>query len=146
MNIVLYKNGSDNNVVDKVIMPVGEKEIRLKEPVIRETPTLLLSGSVDDSFDYFLIPEWNRYYFVDYKRQIAENTYMLEAKIDVLMSFKDKIREADAIIEHCETLLNNYVNDSTWVRDVRKTTHTINFPNSFNTDPQFVLITAGVNI
>lgn len=146
MIIELYKNNSDNNVVNKNITKVGEINVRLKEPVEREAPQLLVSGVIDDSYDYLYIPEWNRYYYVEYKRQYSQSIYLVNTKIDVLKSFRSKILSARAIVEHCETLKNNYVNDSTWVSDVRRTTNIKNFSSGFEDDPKFVLITAGTTI
>lgn len=146
MIIELYKNNSDNNVVNKDITKVGEIDVRLKEPVEREAPQLLVSGVIDDSYDYLYIPEWNRYYYVENKKQYSQSIYLINTKIDVLKSFRSKILQANAIVTHCETLRNNYINDNTWVSDVRQTTNVKNFPNGFNNNPQFVLIAAGATI
>lgn len=146
MIIELYKNNSDNNVVNKNITKVGELDVRLKEPVERENPQILVSGHIDDSYDYLYIPEFSRYYYVEYKRQYSENVYLINARIDVLKSFRDKILQARALVNHSGNLNNNYINDSTWVADVRNTTHIKNFTNGFNDEPTFVLITAGATI
>lgn len=148
MNIVLYKNGSDNNVLNKSLSRQGQINVRLKEPVERETPVLLISGVVNDSYDYLYIPEWDRYYYVESKRQISENVYMVEASIDVLMSFKSQIRNASALVTYSESVDNNYFPDAVWKADVRTTNEVINMKplsmdDFFLDTPVYVLITAG---
>lgn len=149
MIIELYKNNSDNNVVNKKLTNVGQINVRLKEPVEREAPQLLVSGQVDDSYDYFYIPEWNRYYYVEGKRQFSESIYQVYGKIDVLKSFRSKILRADALVEVSENFTNNYLPSNIWQADVRDTTSVINFKNpthAFTENPTYVLITAGATI
>lgn len=145
MLIKTYNTNDDKNVVNKSLTNENEIDIKLKNDMEIIAPTIVLSGAIP-TFNYVYIPTFNRYYFVVDTVKGNNDLYYISLKCDRLMSFKEQIKNSYGIITHCETLKNSYIPDSTYTIDARKTTHTVAFPNSFNSSPQFVLITSGVNI
>lgn len=144
--LYLYVNCSDNSVLDKNITKEIEFDIMIKQETPLLSPSVIIETEVDlTNYNYCFIDKTKRFYYANITL-MDNGLYIIEMEVDPLMSFKEQIKEAPAIVTHCETLKNNYINDYTWVSDVRKTTNIINFPNSFNNEPQFVLITAGVTI
>ena len=145
MIIKTYNTNDDINVANKSLQNENEIDIKLKNDMEILAPVIVLSGAIP-TFNYCYIPQFKRYYFADRPTKGNNDIYYINLKCDRLMSFKEQIKNSYGIITHCETLKNSYIPDSTYTIDARKTTHTVAFPNSFNSSPQFVLITSGVNI
>lgn len=146
MNIKLYINNSDNNVLNKKISLLNELDVKLKNETDIITPYLILSGDISNNANYLYIPKWNRYYYIINKKSINNGMYEIQCKVDVLMSHKKDILNSDALIYASENLKNNYISSDIYVNDVRETTKILNFANGFNNNPEFVLITAGATI
>lgn len=86
MEIFLYKNNSDLNVIEKDLTKLGEKDVFLKKDFDIFNPTLYL-GTFLDECNYLFFPSLNRYYIV--KNKANANLWKIELETDVLMSFKD---------------------------------------------------------
>lgn len=64
--------------------------------------------------------------------------------VDVLMSYKEQIKNLNVIINNSEeTGANNYLSGNQWITNVKNTTSIVNFPNGLNDNGEFILITAG---
>lgn len=146
MNITLYKNTSDNNVLNKNITSYGNKDVKLKNETNIISPALILMGDISSDINYVYIPKWNRYYYITDKTSLNNGMYEIQCRIDVLMSHKNNILSSDALIYASENLQNSYIVSDIYVNDVREKTRIINFANGFNDTPEFVLITAGATI
>lgn len=146
MNINLYINNSDNNVMNKSLTLISNKDIKLKNESNVITPVIVLKGDISNDINYVSIPEWNRYYYITDKRSLNNDIYEINCKVDVLMSHKNDILNSDALIITSENLKNNYIASDVYINDIREKTKIINFTNGFNNSPEFVLITAGATI
>lgn len=103
MEIILYKNNSDLNVIEKDLIKLGEKEILLKKDFNISNPTLYFKTFIDEC-NYLFFPDLNRYYIV--KNKTNSNLWKVEIETDVLMTFKDVIY--NSTIELSATDNGNY--------------------------------------
>ena len=126
MNLHLYINHSDANVVDKVLTPlftetVGQQTIdvglpgTLKEdcsiidPIITIDSSVLSMANIAD-MNYAHIPEFERSYFI---RNMVFRGKLLELQmhVDVLSTYKGNIRALSAIIARQQKKYNLYLQD-----------------------------------
>lgn len=142
MKIITYNTSDDSINVFKLLFDANEIDITLKNSVELLDPTIVLSGSIP-TFNYCYIPEFKRYYYKGEVRKVNNNLYEIQLHVDPLMSFADNIKLSYALIEHNEYVSNNYLPDPSYKSEVRKTTECRNFPNGFNNEPEFILITCG---
>ena len=145
MNINFYKNTSDNNVLNKNITLISTHNIKLKDECNIMTPSILIHGNISNDINYAYIEKWGRYYYVIDKKSLNNGIYEIFLKVDALMSFKEKILNLQCIIDKQQdtTNINKYYNDGSFTVSSKEFIDTINFPNGFNDNGEFILITAG---
>lgn len=147
MNIILYKNWSDPNVLIKRIDKLAEESAAPYGEIDISAPRLVLSDvpvSILNKVNYCYIPELERYY--NAQVTLTNNgMYLLEASVDVLMSFKDDILAIPAIIDRQEKAenCNTYVNNGGYVSRVDNFMQRYTWNKGFSSTPQNILITAG---
>lgn len=146
MNVKLYINESNNNVLNKKITLISEDNILLKDNVDVYKPIIKIKKPLLNNCNYVYIVDFKRYYYITNKKSINTDVMELSLKCDVLMSFKNDILNSKGLIIKSENLINNYINSDIYVNDVREKTRVINFENGFNDAPEFILITAGATI
>ena len=144
MEVILYKNSSENNVIGKSLVQIKSVECNLKNDVSVVNPTFVLSytDSILDS-NYCFIPKFNRYYFIDEIIPITGDRSIIKCKVDVLESFKNDIKSLTAIINKQETIADKFIDDGSWVVENKDFLQSYNFSNGFNDNGEFILITAG---
>ena len=145
MNINFYKNTSDNNVLNKNITLISTHNIKLKDECNIMTPSILIHGDISNDINYAYIEKWGRYYYVRDKKSLNNGIYEINLTVDVLMSFKEKILNLQCIIDKQQdsTNINKYYDDGSFTVSSKEFIETINFPNGFNDNGEFILITAG---
>lgn len=146
MLIYLYRNNSEPNRLDKDLTEVRVVSGSVRDTVSILNPAIRIERKADevmDDFNYFYIPAWNRYYFlqdvVTVRREITEIT----GRVDVLQSFKNDIENLTVITDKQTESGSVYINDGSWVAESREFYSTLNFQNGFNNAGEFILITAG---
>ena len=145
MDINFYKNTSNNNVLNKNITLISTHNIKLKDECNIMTPSILIHGDISNDINYAYIEKWGRYYYVRDKKSLNNGIYEIFLKVDVLMSFKEKILNLQCIIDKQQdsTNINKYYDDGSFTVSSKEFIETINFPNGFNDNGKFILITAG---
>ena len=114
MKIDLYKNTSEENAIEKIIVDKKTIEGTLKT-TIDITNFSITFNFFDDwnSYNYVYVEKLKRYYFVDSKRIINNSLVEYDLIEDVLMSFKDLIRNQNILLSESETAFigsqNNYI-------------------------------------
>lgn len=152
MVIQLKVSISEPNVLQKTIVDVVSLEGSLRNDSPISNPSILIetdSVAIGDIVraNYAYIPEFGRYYYIRECTQIRNHLWKVDMVCDVLMSFATGIRASMAIIQ--ETMLegnervNQYVANDSFARLVKDKTDIIQFPDGFEDDPYFILITAG---
>lgn len=148
MIVELYKTNSDNITVDKSIILVATVSGELKYNTSLMNPTINIETSIDD-FNYCYIQEFKRYYYVSdisYSGS-SGNIKTISLKEDVLMTWKDYIRESEGVIERNENQYNLYIPDNELPTSAKPRKQTINFPNSFSGNKYAVLVVvSGIEI
>ena len=145
MEIQFFVNKSEPNKLNKDLLPAGTFEGTLREECPIEKPTILIeSDSTLTSYNYFYIPDFNRFYFRTSITSVRNGLWRVTGRTDVLMSFKEAILTFDAILKDSENLgANNYLAGNQWVDLVKTKTDIITFPNGLSNNGEFILITAG---
>lgn len=113
MQLNLFQNNSDVNVVWKQITPKANLTGTLREdcsiidPIIRVEG---ISGSDLPYINYCEIVEFGRYYYIK-DIVLVGNLYELRCHIDVLMTYKDQIKNIPAVIARHESTNNVMLTD-----------------------------------
>lgn len=145
MQIILYKNASEPERVDKDITDALTLagSLRNTTEVINPVIVVAESASVLSDYNYAYIPLFDRYYFITELTSERTGITSVHMRVDVLMSWKDQIRQNSAILNHQEIAGNTYLNDGTWFHDSRGFYTVKSFANGFNDSGEYILITAG---
>ena len=134
MKITLYRNMSDNRVVTKDIKKIATVDCQIKESTDRETPTFIINETTIDknwsSVNYLLSTDLGRYYYVDSPVMGTGGVAYLPCKVDVLMSFKNYIRNSNAIISRQENLSTPYVIDEMLPSTLQRNISLYNFSDT----------------
>ena len=93
MIVKVYNNKSNKNIVNKKIEKVQEISFDFKDDSDITNPILILQSY--KTGNYCFIPDLNRYYYIDKIDLMNGGFYKLYLEIDVLMSYKDEIINAD---------------------------------------------------
>ena len=89
MELQIYNNNSNNNVLNKKITLIDTLEFNLKADNSILQPILILKNY--SSGNYCYIKEFRRYYYIADIRVLTGGLYQLQLEIDVLMTYKNKI-------------------------------------------------------
>ena len=147
MNIKLCSSASEVVAINKDISIIDDVSATIKGALSVENPVLILQykSDIQANVNYVYIPEYNRYYFVTDIINLTGGRYELHCKVDVLMSFKDNILNLSCIVDKQSSKdnANMYLDDGSFVVQSKEFVDTINFPNGFNDNGDFILITAG---
>ena len=145
MNIKLYRNESNNNVLNKKITLINEYNILLKDNVDVYRPIIKIKTELLNNCNYVFIQDFNRYYYVVNKRSINIEIIEITLECDVLMSFREQILNLKCIIDKQENinLGNKYYDDNSLISLSKEFIESYNFNNGFNENGEFILITAG---
>ena len=146
MEVILYKNSSENNVIGKSLAQIKSVECNLKNDVSIINPTLVLNytANIFES-NYCFIPKFNRYYFIDEIVPITGDRCVVKCRVDVLESFKEDIKSLTVILDKAQSIYksNKYLDDGSFVVENKDFNTIHNFPNGFNDEGTFILICAG---
>lgn len=145
MNIVLYKNNSAKNKIDKSLTQVGNIiSGTLKNDCSVSDPVIMFELTSFPEANYMYIAAFNRYYFIRDIVNNNKNMWTISAHVDVLNSFKTDIKELTVILEETEkTGADNYIDNNTYVSTVKTKTDIKQFPSGLSSSGTFILITAG---
>lgn len=145
MEVQFYYNQSDARQINKVLV-AGETfegqardEVNVINPiVIFDTPDIL-------PYNYAYIPEFQRYYTIADKNAYREGLFEVTFDVDVLMSFRQDIFNMSAVVDKQTMPINGdeYIDDSSLVADNVQFVQVFDYPNGFNENPEYILITAG---
>lgn len=111
IDINLYNNSSESNRVDKssYLESVGTINGVLRDECNIIDPVINLELFHPPVFNYIYIPSFNRYYFVKEFDFVRTGLYRLKLHVDVLMSYKDAIKNLQCLVERNEYKYNKYI-------------------------------------
>lgn len=147
LNVILQRNASDSNHVDKSITNMVTLSGYLKQPTSILNPVLIVSGILDyvATANYMTIPKFgNRSYYITEIKSIRNNLIEIHGKVDVLYTYRAILRQQTAIVHRQESRYNLYLNDG--VLKFYQNPHVVTqeFPKGFSgSSPNLVLVVAG---
>ena len=137
MNIILYRNSSDNRVLRKSLTQVSTPlscDIYGSESII--TPRFILEY-VGVEANYCYVAELNRYYYIRDIVLAPGGQRILMCEVDVLMSNIDEILNLSCLVlrQENETLCNKYLVDNRMIENVNKEEVVESFGEEVITNP-----------
>lgn len=146
MTITFYNNESDAIVVSKKITSISSIN---NAKIINETdivnPSIVVSRNFYDSIilkaNYLYIDKLDRYYYIN-NISFADSMIVIDCTVDVLMTYKNQIRNLTCTVTRNENLKNGYLNDDNYNIQAYKQVVCKMFPNAINND-SIILMTAG---
>lgn len=129
--IILYKNLSDNNVVNKTLQVVKELTGTVRSSLDAFNPSIQIEyeGAIDANYLY--IDDLKKYYYIKGVSYDYKNITTISCSEDVLMTFRDDIKKQKAIIERNSNLFNMYIQDAMRKMQQNTATYIKQFPNAF---------------
>lgn len=141
MKIDLYKNTTEENAIEKIIVDKKTIEGTLKTTIDITDFSVIFNFFEDwNNYNYVYIEKLKRYYFVESKRIINNSLVEYDLIEDVLMSFKDLIRGQNILVTESETAFNGSKNNYT-AENKLTVANSYEMEDLFNTDKSGVLIT-----
>lgn len=143
MQIVLYRNNDQHNVLSKSLTSIDTVTGHLNAPCSVENPTITFSYDVNlINANYAYIAAFDRYYYIT-GRVVDGDTIRVSMQVDPLMSFQSAILASDVIAERSSSTYDEYLSDPYVIGEVGYNYHTMAFPYTFNSGGTYVIITTG---
>lgn len=141
MKVDLYKNTTEENAIEKIIVDKKTIEGTLKTTIDITDFSVIFNFFEDwNNYNYVYIEKLKRYYFVESKRIVNNSLVEYDLIEDVLMSFKDLIRQQNILLMESETAFNGSKNN--YIAENKLTVaNSYEMEDLFNTDESGVLIT-----
>lgn len=145
MEIKFYYNSSEKNKIGKSLSNELVLTGNLRDECSVTNPVISVNISSLVGYNYCYITEFNRYYYITDIVSVRTNLWRVTLSIDVLESFKNDILNLSCIVDkqHDYDKYNNYIDDGSYINEIKTFTEIANFQSGFNEDGEFILITAG---
>ena len=145
MEVKLCYNSSDNRCINKNIIDgeIISGTLRTSTSII--SPVITFESNSPLRYNYAYIPEFRRYYYIKNVTSARNNLWEVQFEIDPLMSFKADIFALKVVVnkQSNESNGDEYIDDSSLVTDNLMFNTVYNFPDGFNNNGEYILITAG---
>ena len=144
MIIGLCNSYSEKNVIEKNISQPTELPGTLKGNTSITDPVFMIEMETPIYYNYCHIPTFGRYYFINQIVNIRNNVWEIHCHVDVLMSFKNDIKNCIAIMANTETEHNTtYLDNGVYKTLAKDKTDIISFSTGLKDSGEYILITAG---
>ena len=142
MKILLYNTLSEENKLDKELTLVREININL---LIRSNVTSFDFSLASDitNVNYMYVESWGKYFFLKSPAIERKGFISYRAEEDVLMTYRDQIRQESGIILRQENEGNLYLVDGECPTENRNKIFFKEFPNGFNAGLSYYLTIGG---
>lgn len=148
MIIKLYKNISDDNVINKTLqseITLADASVRGEVDVLSPKIRMVSENNNLALYNYCYLPNYQRYYFITDITEVRTNVYDLEMKVDVLETYKAQILQLEGVIGRQENEYNLYLNDDKWSVYADRQVLTRHFPTGFSETGYYYLTMLGGN-
>lgn len=145
MILRFYKITDAPEVVNKTLGEFLEVEGTCRSELDTFSPEVVVGFDCRD-YNYMYIPEFDRYYFINGGSFVSNGLFRVkDVREDVLMSLKDELQNLMVIIDKTEMpgVGNEYINDGSFITSSKTINKVYDFPDGFNDNPDFILLTAG---
>lgn len=147
MQVQLMQCASENNVIRKKLSTIQTVNCLFKEESSIINPVIILDYNLQSmsNVNYMYIPTFDRYYYMQDIRALTGGRYMVTGKLDVLQSFASDILSLLVVVDKqkSDSKSDLYIDDGSFVTENRLVNNIYNFPNGFNDNGEFILITVG---
>ena len=113
--IALQKNNSPDNKVDKEIFEIAYATGTMKSETSILDPVILIESQLTEEFvkniNYATIDAFGRSYFVTNIVFGISGLWEISMHVDVLSTYKTKLRNQTAVVARSETAYNMYLDD-----------------------------------
>lgn len=147
MKVEFFYNCSDARVINKRLLKddlntfegVPRDEVDVMNPIIRFDDNRILR------YNYAYIPDLQRYYTIETRNAYREGLWDITFAVDVLMSFRRDIMDLAVVVDKQSMVENGneYIDDGSLVSENVMFQTVYNFPEGFNDNGEYILITAG---
>lgn len=143
-NIILQKNTSERETVDKSITDIATLPCNIKANTSIIDPVFIIDDAGANVLDsnYLTCETFMRSYFITNIVSIRKNIWEISCHVDVLSSFKVALRNLTAVVSRQENIYNLYLDDGTFKSYQNPMILTKAFPSGFNTQ-EFILVVSG---
>lgn len=130
--INLYSNKAETNRVDKTdyLTSISTLNGTLRDECSTLRPSIVIQQTSLPSFNYAYIPIFNRYYFLISVTSVGYSLWRIELNCDILMSYKDGIKNLNAIIARQENDYNDWLIDNKLPANKDPFVQMVNIPNN----------------
>lgn len=135
MNVTLYVNQSETNVLDKRLIELVTMTGDLIDESSVINPVIRIRG-IDAhiaTMNYAYIPEMGRFYFITDVVCVCSNVFDVSMHVDVLHTYRDEIRKNNAIIARNENAYDLKLNDGLFRTQQNPRIAQFPFPRGFDT-------------
>lgn len=117
MLATFYNYDSEFNKLNKTLENGLELNITLKDITEVINPILLIKSNNNFNYNYCYIDKLERYYFIDKKEIVTNDLIKLHLSVDVLMSYKQDILNANANIRETDNtdVSNDYTGNNNFI-------------------------------
>lgn len=117
MLATFYNYDSEFNKLNKTLENGLELNITLKDITEVINPILLIKSNNNFNYNYCYIDKLERYYFIDKKEIVTNDLIKLYLNVDVLMSYKQDILNANANIMETDNtdVSNDYTGNNNFI-------------------------------
>lgn len=141
MELVLYKTTDENSKLEKTLSEEISLVGALRDASSIVAPSILIQSN-PIGYNYAYVPQFGRYYYIKNITAYRKGAYIVDLKCDVLMSFKDEIRQLSGVVSRL-TSGSPYA-DRDVLCSVKETHRRIDFPETpFTKDGSYILIAKG---
>lgn len=149
MIIILYKNSSEINRVDKTnyLTEVTRIQGTLREETSITELSITFEYNSVPTFNYVYIPDFNRYYFVSDISSVTDKLWHMLLQVDVLMTYKNALLNCTGFIDRNEFQTNEYIVDTKIVMEQGYVVESEAVTNElFTVSPYGFYILCGLNV
>lgn len=146
VNINLYHNASDPNVLGKSLTTLQGTQGTMKRATSIINPIFTVKGDVGSiaGLNYCYVPQFHRYYFINDIVSIRNDLWQISCHCDVLETYKAGLLDTSAVIARQEYNYNLLLDDGTLKSTANPIIKVKQFPSNFaNLGNTFVLTTVG---
>ena len=142
--ISLFKTTSENNRVVKTLTDEKQLSGELRNQTSVLNPSIRIESADNIStYNYAYISEFGRYYYITDIVSVRTNCWLVSLRCDVLMSYKDQIKSIIGVVVRQEHNPNKLLSDRLEKLQSNKEIDILYYPEAFNKNLQFILVTAG---
>lgn len=142
MTIKLYLNNSAPNACNKELSNEATVSGYVRDATSLLNPTLIIERDSPVGFNYFMVPEFERYYFLTGVSTVVNGLVSITGTVDVAMTYVNQFKEWDCVVRRNENTYNMLLDDGVFKAYQNSKHKVIAFPREMS-DYSFILALGG---